>query len=282
MTKFFGAIGKIFHYFYVVLIGIPFLIFCYFAYFLPFTTHKEKYSLEKRYQTIRRIMRFYMALFRVKYDVEGYQRYLNHPGKCVIFSNHQSNLDAIILMCISEKPLCYVCKKEIEKYPIFGRLISSIDAIFIDRHNIMKQLDTIRQTVKQAKGEDFGNVVIYIEGTRNRELHGDVLEYKAGTVKTAYMSGVTILPIVTYGAFRILSLNYHLSSYPCYVRFLEPITSEEYKEVNTVDMAARLEKMTNETVDKLRLLDISYLKGSKNLPCDRERALTISYKKPIK
>ena len=215
-------------------------------------------------------MTFYMKLFRVKWDVGGYQKFLN------------SKEDAIILLCLSEKPLCFVCKKEIQKYPFFGRIISSIDAIFIDRHNIMNQLDTIRQTVKQAKGEEFGNVVIYIEGTRNKELHKDVLEYKAGTVKTAYMSGIPILPIVTYGCFRILSIKYHLLSYPCYVRFLDPIPKEEYKDVNSVEMAAKIEKMTNEEIDRLRLLDISVLKGSKNLPCDRERALTISYKKPIK
>lgn len=269
-------IKKLIHWIFIVLFTVPYLLYIHIFYINRYAKDPRKYPVEKRYNAVRRLVLYFLKLIRVKIDKEDMSIFNKMEGKFAVISNHQSDLDPLFLIALSEKPLTFVSKKEASKFPFAGKIIKVLDGIFIDRDNVMNQFSTIKQTVLQTKSVDYGNMIIYIEGTRNKEPENDVLEYHSGTLKTITMAGVPLIPMAIYGSFRILPLNYHLHHYPVYIRIFDPIYPEEYKGKDLNEMAASLQEKTNKEVDRLRLLDISVINGASETILDKKTALKVS------
>ena len=259
-----SKIRKFFQYLYLLIIFAPVIIYNHVFYISRYAKHPEKYPLNVRYARLRKEIRILFKLWKISYHTIGWNNYADSNKKCIFLSNHMSDIDPLLLIAMSEKPITFVAKIEIKKYPFIGKCLKSINGIFIDRHNIMNQIDTIREIVSKAKDENMPNIAIFIEGTRNKNPEGNVLEYKAGTVKTAYMSGVDIIPVSLYSTFRVLNLKNYLHRYPVYYHFDQRISKEEYKAINNIELANRLENNANNIINnKLRALDKEFISKSK-------------------
>ena len=252
MVKFRKAI----QYIYLLIVFGLVVIFYHIFFMKRYSKHPEKYPLELRYRRLRKEIRLLFKLWKIRYHTYGWNNYVEGNNKCIFLSNHLSDVDPLILIAMSERPVTFVAKIEIKKYPFVGACLKAIDGIFIDRHNLMKQVDTIREIVQKAKDPNMPNIAIFLEGTRNKSPEKNVLEYKAGTVKTAYMAGVDIIPLTLYGTFRILSLKCHLHKYPVFFNFDRRIPKEEYKEIPNIELAKKLEDNANDIINnKLRQVD---------------------------
>lgn len=251
-----SKIRKFFQYLYIVFTFGPIMIFYHIFFTKRYATHPEKYDISLRYAFLRKEVLILFKLWHVSYHVTGWNNYKDSEEKCIILSNHMADIDPLFYIAMSKKPICFVAKKEVAHYPFVGAALKSIGGIFIDRHNLMNQVDTIKEIVKTAKEIDQPNVVIFLEGKRNKNPAGNVLEYKAGTVKTSYMAKVDIIPATLYGTFRILNISNYLKKYPVYFDFAPRIHKEEYASINSVTLAETLEKSANNIINnKFRKLD---------------------------
>lgn len=259
----------------------PVVVYFHFVYMIRYAKHPEKYPLEKRYKKVRKLVRGLFKLMRVKVFVTNLDEYLNSIDKVVMIINHQAVFDPLILIYASPRPMCFVAKKEVKKYPWAGKILMAIDGVFLDREHLMSQIGTIKEIVNKAKDPNVGDMGIYIEGTRNKHIEGNVQEYKAGTIKVAYMTNKPIVSLNAYGTWRILSPRYHLKHYACFIRFSHFYKSEEYKAINNFEMASTLEKLANKEIDEIREEDINYYTNSKETKRAKKDAILISKKTPI-
>lgn len=245
-------------------IGIM-IIFYDLFYFKKYARHPEKYPREERYNRLRKLTLAIFKCFRVKLIVEGKEYLENNNEKVLYVSNHLSEADPLVLIALSEKPISFVAKKESLKMPFVGTTVKILEGIPIDRHNLMNQLSEIKKIVNYIKQVDGPNIVIFPEGTRNKKPEKPCLEFKGGSIKMGYMAKVPIVPISMYGTFRILSIKHYLKEYPLFVRIHKPIANEEYKEIQSVDLADQIASTINKDVDEFREKDLKEIYKQKGL-----------------
>ncbi len=128
----------------------------------------------------------------------------NIPDENVLFvSNHQSNLDFLLLLAKINKPIGFVAKIELEKIPLLRDWMRAINCVFIDRNDMRQQVKTIVEGIKLLK--EGKSLVIFPEGTRSK--NGNIMDFKAGSFKLATKSKVPIVPLTIDGTFKSFEGN---------------------------------------------------------------------------
>lgn len=105
----------------------------------------------------------------------------------LFISNHQSNLDFILLLAKINVPVGFIAKVELEKIPLLRDWMRVIDCLFMDRDDMRQQVKTIVEGINILKKGK--SLIVFPEGTRTRD--GNMMEFKAGTFKLATKSKVT-------------------------------------------------------------------------------------------
>ena len=232
-------------------------------YFRKFSKHPEKYSFEYRYEKTRKVVLYVLRRFHVDYKVMGFDNYQKLGKKCLIVSNHHSDADPLIMVALHEKPITFISKKEAFDFPIVGNALRGLEAFSLDRENVMNQINQIKQIVAHLKDETKPDLVVYIEGTRNRTPEDGCLPFHAGTLKITKMAGVPVLPLSLYGTSRILTKNSYLKKYPVFINYMKPIEYYNYENFDTNDEAAKLRHQIDDDLDKSRQLDLDYIYNQK-------------------
>ncbi|MGD9722212.1 MAG: lysophospholipid acyltransferase family protein [Pirellulales bacterium] len=116
-------------------------------------------------------------------------------GGGVVLSNHQSNLDPVLIGLACERRLNYVARTTLFSSGLFRLLVAGLDAIPIDREG--GGLGGLKETLKRIKRGEM--VLLFPEGTRTPD--GEVHAMKPGFCALARRSGVPLVPVALDGAF---------------------------------------------------------------------------------
>jgi 1-acyl-sn-glycerol-3-phosphate acyltransferase len=225
---------------------------------IKYARHPERYPLEQRYHRIRQLVLFVFRRFHLDLKIADAKYFTEHEEPCVVYSNHTSYLDPLLLIAISEKPLTFVAKKEAMKFPFIGKVVAALDGISMNREDLREQLVAIDHAVKLI--ESGRNIAIFPEGTRSKYPERPLAKFKPGAFKLSYRTGAAIIPCAFYGTFRPLSSKSKLKVYPIWIRFFEPITKNDFLQINTVHIAPIVqEKIQREIDDVMREQDRQYL-----------------------
>ena len=138
--------------------------------------------------------RFFGPDYKIDYDAKF---------SCYI-SNHTCIYDLIFAMAFYG---CgFVAKDEIRETPIFGKMASALQTIFVDRNNSSSKKNTLDQIVERQQnfieGKPVMPFMIYPEGTTTSGRH--LLGFKKGAF-------ASLLPVKATILYPNLSSNYHLS-----------------------------------------------------------------------
>lgn len=134
-----------------------------------------------------------VLLFRARCAGENF---VPHSGGALLLSNHQSNLDPVLVGLVCQRRLNYIARQTLFKFAPFRWLIDSLDAIPIDREGT--GLGGLKETLKRLKRGEI--VLIFPEGTRTTD--GEVSPLKPGFVSLAKRAGVPLVPVAVDGAFQ--------------------------------------------------------------------------------
>jgi putative phosphoserine phosphatase/1-acylglycerol-3-phosphate O-acyltransferase len=115
----------------------------------------------------------------------------SHRPAVFIF-NHQSGLDAILMLKLLRRDLTGVGKKEIKSNPIFGPLFGAAGAVFIDRSDRAGAIRALAPAVTAL--HEGRSLLIAPEGTRSRTPR--LGRFKKGAFHIAMQAGVPIVPVV--------------------------------------------------------------------------------------
>lgn len=234
-----------------------FLLFNYFWIF-RYSRNVTKISREKRYNRVRKLLIQLNKRLRGDIIVDGLENVKKGEIK-FITPNHLSNFDAISSVILLEEPSAFVAKKEIKKMPFVGRLLKIIQGELLDRDDLKQELRVMRN-VKKSLSDNETNWVIFPEGTRNKNYENEAtLPFKHGTFKIPLDTQKPILPIASYGSFRVLSTKHHLRKYPVHISILPMIYPQEYAGMNSTELCEMVEKMIQKRVEELRIKDKEYL-----------------------
>ncbi len=235
-----------------------------------YSRHPEKYPLEKRYKKIHELCVYVVDCMRPDFKVKGldYVKKLEEEGKVFLaVDNHQSNMDPIVMLYFCEKPISFVAKKETLKFPFVNKVIKALDGFFLDRDDLRQTLKVMIELSKRFEKGDL-SYLIFPEGTRNKKLNEQYLgEYKPGALKAAKKAGVKILPIATWGNFRLLDKKYNEKRTPIEYTFFEPLDDDFVKNNDTEKITEKIVEMTLSEVKAFKEEDEEFFKkGYQKIP----------------
>jgi putative phosphoserine phosphatase/1-acylglycerol-3-phosphate O-acyltransferase len=123
--------------------------------------------------------------------VEGQEHLWSHRPAVFIF-NHQSGLELVLLLKLLRRDFTGIAKQEIRHNPIFGPLFQAAGAVFIDRSNTAKAIESLGPALEALR--HGRSLIIAPEGTRSTTTA--VGPFKKGAFHLAMDAGVPIVPVV--------------------------------------------------------------------------------------
>jgi 1-acyl-sn-glycerol-3-phosphate acyltransferase len=156
--------------------------------------------------------------FRYRFRGKGH---VPASGPVLLVSNHQSNLDPVLVGLACPRQLKYLARQGLSFWP-FSLWIRSLGAVPIDRER--GAIGGIRVTLDLLKK---GNaVLVFPEGSRTPD--GKLHEFLPGFCLLARRSGATIVPVAIDGAFGALPRGSAFARpHPITLAFGPAITKEQ-------------------------------------------------------
>ena len=161
------------------------------------------------------------------------------PGPVVVMGNHQSLFDIMLVLGYIDKPLAFIAKKELAKYPVFSSWMNYLGCLFLDREDIRQAVMVFQQAVEQVKSG--WSMVIFPEGTRSCSVA--LAPLKNGSMKLPLRGQVPIVPISINGTYKAYEGNgYRIGSADISLAIAKPIFPEEFAGLGTKEIADLVRK----------------------------------------
>lgn len=185
-----------------------------------------------------------LSLFGVKIKTEGLEK-LPKDEPFVLYFNHKSNLDTFVIdVKLKNYPIVFVGKKSLFKIPFFGKIITKLGYISLDRSNIRSELVSIQKGINYINEKEC-SVGIAPEGTRNFE--GKVLlDFKPGCFHLVTKTKAPLVIVVLTGTEKVKK-NLLFKRHIVNMKVVDVIESKDYENLKTNEISEIVKnKMYNE------------------------------------
>lgn len=208
-----------------------------------YAKHPEKYPELEKWQHIQYILKKAVEGGNIDLKVTGTE-HLPQQGGFLLYSNHQGMFDVLAIAATCDPPLGTVLKKELKDVPFLKQIIACTKSFAMDREDVRQSLTVIRDVI--AEVEQGRNYLIFPEGTRSKSSN-ELLEFHNGSFRCAVKTKCPVIPIALVDCYKVLDQK---GSKPITVQihYLEPILYEEYKDMNTKELAALVRDRIQEKV----------------------------------
>ena len=210
---------------------------------LPIISKVNPNSKLKIFYTVH-ILKFVTLLFGAKIKVEGEEN-LTNEHKVLYVANHKSNLDPFFMyVAMKTQGPSAAGKSELWNVPFFAPVLNAFHMLKINRSSDRDAAKSIVEGIKFMK-EGNGIILFPEGGIKTREVE-QMVSIKPGAYKLATKSEAIIQPMAIIGASKIDARKFYQPFITITVRFLPCITPEEYKDLNTHELAYKVLHMVNE------------------------------------
>lgn len=213
---------------------------------------KKYYKLKTKfgfYRIITTLARPFVSFFwRIK--IVGAQNIQSVEDKGAIFiCNHYSMVDTF-LPCVKlfKREAHILAKSELFEIPVLGGLLHDLGAIPVRRGEA--DIDCVKCIFKLLK--DGKHVMIFPEGTRNKQGTQDMGEIKSGAARFAIKTKSPIVPMMYYAPPKAFKRNY------LYIG--EPFELDEFYGDRSHDAMERATEVVKQKMDEVRRLVNAYVK----------------------
>ena len=202
-----------------LIISLPIMLV---LWIVRFFTPKATYAMQRIVQWAFSVV---WHIAGVKLEVRGEDR-LPADGAVLFVGNHRSFFDVIIGYSLLKRRTIIVSKDSFKKVPLLNLNMMFIGVRFIDRKNLRKGVETIKECGEVAKTGI--SVLVFPEGTRNRGDALKLLPMHDGSFMIAQRSGCPVVPMAFTGTAEIFEKHSPwLKAGKVIVEFGEPQTIAE-------------------------------------------------------
>ena len=210
-----------------------------------YAAHTDDYPEEKKYAFLRLVDEHAIEGGNIHIDVHGAENIPKEKG-FMFFPNHQGLFDVLAIIRACPVPFSVVAKKEVGEIPFLKQVFACMKAIIIDREDLKQSMQVIVNVIREVKAGR--NYLIFPEGTRSRKGN-ELLEFKAGTFKSAVNARCPIVPVALVNSFRPFDIH-SIKDETVQVHFLEPIGYDQYIGMKTTEIAHLVHDRIQEEINK--------------------------------
>lgn len=191
-------------------------------------------SKEKAYSIVHRLIKLANTFLRVKINVTGYEHF-DPNNTYLIIPNHQSNMDALVMMETFKDPISFVSKFSMSEVILVKDYMRAIGCLFLKKDDMRSQIIVMNEVAQKLKEGD--SVIIFPEGKRS---YSPVMnEFKPGTFKMATKTHVDILPVTMNHVHKMRhQFPWKLTHIDVHIH--PAITYEDYQKLSTGEIADKV------------------------------------------
>jgi 1-acyl-sn-glycerol-3-phosphate acyltransferase len=154
-------------------------------------------TLPARRRLIRWVARISLFCMGMRISSSGLDQM---PLPCIVVANHESYLDGVLLAATLPPVFGFVIKREMQRVPVAGWLLTRIGAHFVARNNGSgSKSDALRVLRSASSGQPLA---FFPEGTFRREP--GMLPFHNGAFVAAQRAGLPLVPLVIRGTRRCM------------------------------------------------------------------------------
>lgn len=130
----------------------------------------------------------------MRLTIEGMGRLQEVSGPVVVVANHMSTLETFVLPAVIQpvKPVTFVVKDSLIRYPIFGAVMRSRDPVIVGRKNPREDLVAVMNGGEQRLRQGT-SIIVFPQGTRFASV--EAVQFNTLGAKLAARAGVPLLPV---------------------------------------------------------------------------------------
>lgn len=179
-------------------------------------------------------------VFGMRHEMQGWENLpedIRSGRRSAIFiANHASNMDPVMLACHLECQPAFVAKLEVAFVPVLGAVTWLSGAIFIDRRNRDKAIQSMKRAAQKVR--DGVSIIAFPEGTRSR-TGALVRPFKKGVFNMAVQAGVPVVPLGLIGGFEAMPPgSWCCQPGPFLIRVGQPLHPGAFPDVDALRVAA--------------------------------------------
>lgn len=175
-----------------------------------------------------------------------------HPGRVpltgpvILAANHQSYLDPPLIGSGLKRPINYLARENLVKYPVLGAYMRSLNVVPVDRDGggaagLKGILDRLL---------DGGGIILFPEGTRSRD--GRLQKARSGIGLTVIKSSAPVVPVRVWGTFDAWSRHGKFPHpHPVAVKYGHPLMFERERAEAKTCSKQRLKEIYQEIAEEL-------------------------------
>ncbi len=208
-----------------------------------YAKHPENYPEQERYAHIQYILQRAVKGGNVELLVTGKEN-IPAEGGFLMYANHQGMFDVVAIGATCDRPLGAVLKKELQDLPLIKQVIACTRSFAMDREDVRQSLTVIQKVIHEVQsGRSY---LIFPEGTRSKNSN-QMGPFHHGSFRAATKTHCPVVPVALVDSNKVLDQK---GSKPVSVQlhYLEPISYEAYKDMNTKELSALVKARIEEKI----------------------------------
>jgi 1-acyl-sn-glycerol-3-phosphate acyltransferase len=210
-----------------------------------YAKNSDQYSELEKWQHIQYILKRAVATGNIDLQVYGVENIPKENG-FLMYGNHQGLFDVLAIAATCDNPLGAVLKKELAEIPFLKQIKECTHSFAMDREDIKQSMEVILNVIKEVK--KGRNYLIFPEGTRSKKGN-QMLDFHGGSFKCATKTKCPVLPVALIDSFKVLDQK-GCKPVKVQIHYLQPIMYEEYKDMNTTELANLVRSRIEETINQ--------------------------------
>ena len=194
---------------------------------------KDEFNEETKYRYVQYITYVMQKTGHIKTEVYGEEN-LPKDGGYMMYPNHQGKFDVYSIISVHKKPCTFVMDVKKSNFIFIKQLVDMLDAKRLDKENNRQAMKIINEVAKEV--EQGRKCILFPEGIYDNRKRNSLIEFKAGCFKISLKSKTPIVPVVLIDSYKPYN-SWKFGEIKTQVHFLTPILFDEYKEMNTQQIA---------------------------------------------
>ena len=129
------------------------------------------------------------------------------------------------------------------------QIVDILDAKRLDKENNRQGMKIINEVAEEIKkGRKY---ILFPEGIYDNKKKNNLIDFKAGCFKICLKSKVPIIPVALIDSYKPYN-SWQLGDMKTEVHYLKPITFDEYKDMNTHQIAKLVKERIENEIRKVK------------------------------
>lgn len=208
----------------------------------------DEYVEEYNYGYVKYVVDVMKKTGRITTEAFGIEN-LPKEGGYMMYPNHQGKWDAYGIISAHKKPCTFVMDIKKSNRIFIKQLVDTLKAKRLDKENNRQAMTIINEVSKEV--ESGRKYILFPEGDFDKNKKNGLWDFKAGCFKISLKSKTPIVPVVLYDSYKPYN-SWNFGPVKTQVHFLKPIFYDEYKDMNTKQIA---DMVKSKIADKIQELE---------------------------